>query len=158
MLCCGLLLYGVFCWYVCCLEPPVWSALALLPIESRCVDAVGFLACRRSGLLLLLPFWVVRSSVGVTKRRNSWACIDNPNPEQETIKGTHAQETSAYQRRATTHYAALGSNPPNWDATHAASEDTTHTSNHTACHQGRKRRPARHQPRAQQAPSQHTHN
>ena len=43
--------------------------------------------------------------------------------------------------------------PPNWDATHAASEDTTHTSNHTACHQGRKRRPARHPPRAQQVPS-----
>ena len=48
--------------------------------------------------------------------------------------------------------------PPNWDATHAASEDTTHTSNHTAGHQGRKRRPARHPPRAQQVPSQHTHN
>ena len=26
----------------------------------------------------------------VTKRRSSWACIGNPNPEQETIKGTHA--------------------------------------------------------------------
>ena len=25
----------------------------------------------------------------VTKRRNSWACRGNPNPEQETIKGTH---------------------------------------------------------------------
>ena len=48
--------------------------------------------------------------------------------------------------------------PPNWGATHAASEDTTHTSNHTACHQGRKRRPAWHPPRAQQAPSQHTDN
>ena len=31
----------------------------------------------------------------VTKRRNSWACIGNPNPEQETIKGTHAQEMTA---------------------------------------------------------------
>ena len=43
----------------------------------------------------------------VTKRRSSWACIGNPNPErsvtkrrsspypeQETIKGTHAQEIS----------------------------------------------------------------
>ena len=48
----------------------------------------------------------------VTKRRNSWACIGNPNPEQETSKGTHAQETSAYQRRPTTQYAAQGSNPP----------------------------------------------
>ena len=33
-------------------------------------------------------------------------------PEQETIKGTHAQEMSAYQRRPTTQYAAQGSNPP----------------------------------------------
>ena len=32
----------------------------------------------------------------VTKRRNSWACIGNPNQEQETIKGTQAQETPAY--------------------------------------------------------------
>ena len=29
----------------------------------------------------------------VTKRRSSRACIGNPKPEQETIKGTHAQET-----------------------------------------------------------------
>ena len=42
--------------------------------------------------------------------------------------------------------------PPNQGAIHAASEDTTHTSNHTACHQGRKRRPARHPPRAQHTP------
>ena len=48
----------------------------------------------------------------VTKRRSSWASISNPNPEQETIKGTHAQETPAYQRRPTTQYAAQGSNPP----------------------------------------------
>ena len=52
------------------------------------------------------------SSRVVTKRRNSWACIGNPNPEQETIKGTHAQDTSAYQRRPTTQHAAQGSNPP----------------------------------------------
>ena len=45
------------------------------------------------------------------KRRSSWACIGNPNPEQETIKGTHAQETSAYQRRPTTQHTAQGSNP-----------------------------------------------
>ena len=44
----------------------------------------------------------------VTKRRSSWACTGNPNPEQETIKGTHAQETSAYQRRPTTQHAAQG--------------------------------------------------
>ena len=33
----------------------------------------------------------------VTKRRNSWACRGNPNPEQETIKGTHTQETPAFR-------------------------------------------------------------
>ena len=49
---------------------------------------------------------------GVTKRCSSWACIGNPNPEQETSKGTHAQETSANQRRPTTQHAAQGSNPP----------------------------------------------
>ena len=32
----------------------------------------------------------VHASV-VTKRRNSWACRGNPNPEQETIKGTKCQ-------------------------------------------------------------------
>ena len=50
--------------------------------------------------------------MSVTKRRSSWACIGNPNPEQETSKGTHAQETSANQRRPTTQHAAQGSNPP----------------------------------------------
>ena len=35
----------------------------------------------------------------VTKRRSSWACIGNPKLEQETVEGTHAQETPAYQRR-----------------------------------------------------------
>ena len=38
--------------------------------------------------------------------------MGNPKPEQETIKGTHAQETSAYQCRPTTQHAAQGSNPP----------------------------------------------
>ena len=91
------------------------------------------------------------SAVGlVTKRRSSWACIGNPKPERDTIEGTHAQETPAYQRRPAT--------PPNQGAIHAASEDTTHTSNHTACHQCSRRRPARHPPRAQQVPSQRTHN
>ena len=56
------------------------------------------------------PGW--RVAVCVTKRRNSWACTGNPNPEQETIKGTHTQETPAYQRRPTTQYPAQGSNPP----------------------------------------------
>ena len=44
----------------------------------------------------------------VTKRRNSWACRGNPNPEQETIKGTHTQETPAYQRR----WIKYGPQPP----------------------------------------------
>ena len=48
----------------------------------------------------------------VTKRRSSWACIGNPQPEQETIEGTHAQETPAYQRRPTTLHPVQGSNPP----------------------------------------------
>ena len=52
------------------------------------------------------------SSLFVTKRRSSWACIGNPKPEQETMKDTHAQEMSAYQRRPTTQHAAQGSNPP----------------------------------------------
>ena len=44
-----------------------------------------------------------RKGGGGTKRRSSWACIGNPKPEQETIEGTHAQETPAYQHRPTTH-------------------------------------------------------
>ena len=47
----------------------------------------------------------------ITKRRSSWGCIGNPKPEQETIKGTHAQETPAYQRRPTTLHEGQGSNP-----------------------------------------------
>ena len=51
-------------------------------------------------------------TLDVTKRRSSWACIGNPKPEQETIKGTHAQETSADQRWPTSQHAAQGSKPP----------------------------------------------
>ena len=40
-----------------------------------------------------------RNASLVTKRRNSWACRGNPNPEQETIKGTHTQETPALLQR-----------------------------------------------------------
>ena len=47
----------------------------------------------------------------VTKRRSSWACIGNTKPEQETIEGTHAQETPAYQHRPTILHALQGSNP-----------------------------------------------
>ena len=55
---------------------------------------------------LLVPCWLV------TKRRSSWACRGNPKPEQETIEGTHAQETPACQRRPTTLHEGQGSNPP----------------------------------------------
>ena len=106
-------------------------------------------------------------SVTVTKRRNSWACRGNPNPEQEaeairtqsrkpSKAHTHKkrQPTNAGQPHSTWRKEAT----PQLGAAHAASEDNTHTSNHTACHQGRNCRPARHPPRAQQVPSQHTHN
>ena len=56
------------------------------------------------------------------------------------------QPTNAGQPHSTRRKEAT----PQLGAAHAASEDTTHTSNHTACHQGRKRRPARRPPRAQQ--------
>ena len=66
-------------------------------------------------LFLYLTFSVVFCAVTpvplVTKRRSSRACIGNPKPEEETIKGTHAQETSAYQCRPTTQHAAQGSKP-----------------------------------------------
>ena len=52
------------------------------------------------------------TSPDVIKRRSSRACMGNPKPEQVTIKGTHAQETSAHQRTPTTQHAAQGSNPP----------------------------------------------
>ena len=95
----------------------------------------------------------------VTKRRNSWACIGNPNPEQETIKGTHAQETPAYQRRPTTQYGAR-KQPPNW-ALHMQLAKIPHTQQTTppatraasagqhGTHRGRNR---------YHLPSQHTHN
>ena len=38
--------------------------------------------------------------------------MGNPKLEQETIEGTHAQETPAYQRRPTTLHDVQGSNPP----------------------------------------------
>ena len=53
-----------------------------------------------------------RWTLKVTKRRSSWACIGNPKLEKETIEGTHAQETPAYQRRPTTRHEVQGSNPP----------------------------------------------
>ena len=63
----------------------------------------------------------------VTKRRSSWACTGNPKPEQETIEGTHAQETPAYhtargagQPHCT--WCKEATQAPNQGATHAASE------------------------------------
>ena len=82
--------------------------------------------------------------------------------------GVYRQETRAgnYQRHTRTRNVSLPTQanhtargarkqPPNQGAIHAASQDTTHTSNYTACH---KCRPARHPPRAQQVPCQRTHN
>ena len=99
----------------------MYSALigGLLPCAACCVVGLRWQAAVSCACV---PLMVSCSGVGlpmharllrlVTKRRNSWACIGNPNPEQETSKGTHAQETSANQRRPTTQHAAQGSNPP----------------------------------------------
>ena len=78
-----------------------WNSLGLFVtyFDQHCPGQVNLL--QRDAVVTL-----------VTKRRSGWACIGNPNPEQETIKGTHTQETPAYQRRPTTQYAAQGSNPP----------------------------------------------
>ena len=59
--------------------------------------------CTVVSLLVRSLLYTVRSSI--------WACIGNPKLEQETIEGTHAQETPAYQRRPTTLHAVQGSNP-----------------------------------------------
>ena len=64
----------------------------------------------------------------VTKRRSSWACIGNPNPEQESSKGTHAQETSANQRmmsleRVECDHHATGRGPIKVAAWQCASHD-----------------------------------
>ena len=81
--------------------------------------------------------------------------------QTETRAGNHQRHTRTRnaslptQANNTAHGARK--QPPNQGAIHAASEDTTHTSNHTACHQCSRRRPARHPPRAQQVPSQRTH-
>ena len=47
--------------------------------------------CIRDSLYSLLSVtWLIRHCTDcVTKRRNSWACRGNPNPEQETIKGLY---------------------------------------------------------------------
>ena len=38
-------------------------------------------------------------------------CIGNPKLEQDSIEGTHARETPAYQRRPTTLHEVQGNNP-----------------------------------------------
>ena len=126
---------------------------------SKCWDRLQlyYLCVAFTGNPSFLCAQVDCNSYEVTKRRSSRACMGNPKPEQETIKGTHARETSLPTQA---NHTAPGARkqPPNKGAIHVASEDTTHTSNQTACHQCSKRRPARHPPRAQQVPSQHTHN
>ena len=73
---------------------------------------VSVLLLSVGGPAFLLMDCVLTPRCAASKRRSSWACIGNPNPEQETIEGTHAQETPAYQRRPTTLHAAQGNNPP----------------------------------------------
>ena len=92
--------------------PPAPSTASQTSVHICCGH--GFLCNCILPVLQKSPFTTRKcmATCRVTKRRSSWACIGNPNPEQETIEGTHAQETSAYQRRPTTQYAAQGSNPP----------------------------------------------
>ena len=74
--------------------------------------------------------------------------------ESETRAGNHQKHTRTRNISLPTqaNHTARGARkqPPKQGATHAASEDTTHTSNHTACHQRSKRRRAWHPPRAKQ--------
>ena len=83
-----------------------------------CVWRVGYMHVQRPALvgwrLLCVPLVVscLLLHSYVTKRLSSWAGIGNPKPEQETIEGTCAQETPAYQRRPTTLSEVQGSNPP----------------------------------------------
>ena len=94
----------------------------------------------------------------VTKRRSSWACIGNSKPEQETIKGTHSQETSAYQRRPTTQHAAQGSNPPSTlsSSMHLLQGDAIGGTGITA--QTTAGNPKRHTPRRRAGPRERTNN
>ena len=57
----------------------------------------------------MMPLGPIRC---VAQTCSSWACKGNPQLEQETIEGTHAQETPGYQRRPTTLHEVQGSNPP----------------------------------------------
>ena len=82
--------------------PAVWGlvrVLLFLCCWSALVGRLSVLECAFWGFLLCY-------------KETKWlACIGKPKLEQETIEGTHAQETSAYQRRPTTQHAAQGSNP-----------------------------------------------
>ena len=74
------------------------------PIASLC-NACSLPLHFPSRLFLPMPCCIPLTAAwlaAVTKRCSGWACIGNPKPEQETIEGTHAQETPAYQRRPTT--------------------------------------------------------
>ena len=92
------------------------------------VVAVGAVRC--CALVASIPGVREWSHPFVLQRDSSWACIGNPKPEQETIKGTHAQGTSAYQRRPTSQRAAQGSKPP-IRALYMQLAKIPHTSNHT---------------------------
>ena len=90
---------------VCCKDAMACTAQETLQCQGRLSSCLQW----------MLPWFSFPSRLFVThgtKRRSSRACIGNPKPEQETINGTHAQETSAYQRRPSTQHAAQGSNPP----------------------------------------------
>ena len=108
---CSLVLYLValrvvgchVCCFVCFRRPRArWVFLVVARSFWPCSCApVLVMLVRARGLALhlgvcLLRFPAVVCAVTpvppVTKRRSSWACMGHPNPEQETIKGTHAQE------------------------------------------------------------------
>ena len=68
----------------------------------------------------------------VTKRRSSWACIGNPKLEQETIEGTHAQETPDRQRRPTTLHEGQKSTPQSGRNTYVQGAGCRFRSTHVA--------------------------
>ena len=76
----------------------------------------------------------------VTKRRSGWACIGNPKLEQESIEGTRARETPAYQRRPTTLHEVQGSNPLSAQSIRALYMQLAMIPHHTACHHCARRR------------------
>ena len=77
--------------------------------------------------------------------------------QSETRAGNHHQRHTRTRNASLptqANHTARGARkqPPIQGTIHAASEDTTHISSHTACHQSSRSRPARHPPWAQQVP------